>query len=157
MVRPCKCRHVCGHPQTTYFKPRGLPVSQLEEVVLTIDEFEAIRLADMEGLYQEQAAKSMHISRQTFGNILESAHRKIADAIINAKALKIEGGTVRMIHRHFHCSDCNHQWGQPPGTDLPVQCPECQGRNIRTARQGRCCKYGIESGKKRKHVRRTRT
>lgn len=92
MSRPFKCRRVCGNPKTEYFKPRGIPISSLEEVSLTIDEFEAIRLADLEGLYQEDAAKKMNISRQTFGNIIESAHKKIADSIVNAKALKIKGG-----------------------------------------------------------------
>jgi uncharacterized protein len=100
MPRPCKCRCVCGGPRVDYFKPRAIPVSELEEVVLTIDEFEAIRLADLEELYQEKAAKKMKISRQTFGNIVISAHNKIADAIVNAKALKIEGGVVRMMRKH---------------------------------------------------------
>jgi ArsR family transcriptional regulator len=65
-------------------------------VVLTIDEFEAVRLADLDGLYQEDAAKKMNVSRQTFGNIIESAHKKIADTIVNAKALRIKGGIVKM-------------------------------------------------------------
>ena len=92
MPRPFKCRHVCGTPGTDYFKPRGIPLSDLQEIGLTLDEFEAIRLADLEGLYQEDAAKRMGISRQTFGNIITTAHKKIADAIVNGKALKIEGG-----------------------------------------------------------------
>ena len=69
----------------------------LEEVNLTLDELEAIRLADLSELYQEDAAKKMNISRQTFGNIINSAHKKIADALLNAKALKIEGGTVERV------------------------------------------------------------
>jgi predicted DNA-binding protein (UPF0251 family) len=68
----------------------------LEEVNLTLDELEAIRLADSEGLYQEDAAKKMNISRQTFGNIVNSAHKKIADVLLHAKALRIEGGVVEM-------------------------------------------------------------
>ena len=92
MPRPFRCRRVYCRPDSTYFKPRGIPVDILEEVNLTLDEFEAIRLADLEGLYQEGAAKKMNISRQTFGNIIESAHKKIADSIVNAKALKIKGG-----------------------------------------------------------------
>lgn len=94
MPRPYKSRRVCCSPDVNYFKPRGIPVSLLEEVALTIDEFEAVRLADLEGLYQEDAAKQMDISRQTFGNIISVAHRKIADCLINAKALKVEGGPV---------------------------------------------------------------
>ena len=69
----------------------------LEEVNITLDELEAIRLADLGELYQEDAAKKMNISRQTFGNIINSAHKKIADALLNAKALKIEGGNIERV------------------------------------------------------------
>ena len=99
MPRPCKCRRICGNPQVDYFKPRGISLDTLEEVGLTIDEFEAIRLADLDGLYQEDAAKKMNISRQTFGNTIESAHKKIADAIVHGKALKIEGKRLTQDRR----------------------------------------------------------
>lgn len=94
MPRPKCCRNICGTPDRNYFKPRGIPSSELEEVILTLDEYEAIRLADFEQLYQEKAAAQMNISRQTFGRIIESAHKKIADVLISGKALKIEGGEV---------------------------------------------------------------
>ncbi|MDD5691442.1 MAG: DUF134 domain-containing protein [Candidatus Omnitrophica bacterium] len=97
MPRPCRCRRIRCKPDTTYFKPRGIPLDMLKEVNLTLDELEAVRLADWGGLYQEDAAKKMDISRQTFGNIINSAHKKIADVLLNAKALKIEGGTVKRI------------------------------------------------------------
>jgi len=97
MPRPCRCRRIRCKPDTNYFKPRGIPLDALEEVNLTLDELEAIRLADFTELYQEDAAKKMNISRQTFGNIINSAHKKIADALLNAKALKIEGGTVERV------------------------------------------------------------
>ena len=97
MARPCRCRRIRCDPDTNYFKPRGIPLDMLEEVNLTLDELEAIRLADWEGLYQEDAAKKMNISRQTFGNIINSAHKKIADILLNAKALKIEGGTIERV------------------------------------------------------------
>jgi len=103
MSRPCKCRCVCGNPHSDYFKPRGVPVCDLKEVGFALDEFEAVRLADLEGLYQEDAAKKMKISRQTFGNIIDSAHKKIADVIVNAKALRIEGGAVKMMRKHRMC------------------------------------------------------
>lgn len=90
MPRPRKFRHIGCRPGSVYFKPRGIPLTELEEVILTMDEVETIRLADLEGLYQEKAAARMKISRQTFGRILETAHSKIADAVINSKALKIE-------------------------------------------------------------------
>ncbi len=66
--------------------------------MLTLDEFEAVRLADFLGLYQEDGARNMNISRQTFGRIIDSAHKKIADMLINGKALKIEGGEVAINH-----------------------------------------------------------
>ena len=94
MPRPKYPRHVCGIPDKNYFKPRGIPASDLEEVILTLDEYEAIRLADYEQLYQEEAAGKMNISRQTFGRIIEAAHKKIADVLLNGKALKIKGGEV---------------------------------------------------------------
>ena len=97
MPRPCRCRRIRCKPDTTYFKPRGIPLDMLKEVNLTLDELEAVRLADWRGLYQEDAAKKMDISRQTFGNIINSAHKKIADVLLNAKALKIEGGIVKRI------------------------------------------------------------
>ena len=97
MPRPCKCRRIRCKPDTTYFKPRGIPVDELEEVILTLDELEAMRLADQCSYYQQIAAAKMNISRQTFGNIINSAHKKIADVILNAKALKIEGGAVKRV------------------------------------------------------------
>jgi predicted DNA-binding protein (UPF0251 family) len=77
-------------PNVFYFKPRGVPLTLLEENFLGLDELEAIRLADHEGLYHEEAAARMNISRPTFGRILNQARRKVAEAIIKGKALKIE-------------------------------------------------------------------
>ena len=90
MPRPVKPRRTCCKPDADYFKPRGISLKKLKEVSLTIDELEAVRLADLRSMYQEDAANSMNVSRQTFGNIINSAHRKIADALLNSKALKIE-------------------------------------------------------------------
>lgn len=92
-----KCnRHVTSLPDVTYYKPAGVPLRLMSEVVIHIDEIEAIRLADLEKDYQEDAAKKMNVSRQTFGRIIESAHKKIADALINGKAIKIEGGNITL-------------------------------------------------------------
>jgi predicted DNA-binding protein (UPF0251 family) len=96
MPRPRQCRRVAHLPQVTFYKPRGIPLSVLQHVSLTFDELEAIRLADFQGLYQDQAAEKMNISRQTLGRILESAHKKIADALVNGKALSIEGGAIEL-------------------------------------------------------------
>jgi len=90
MPRPKKNRCVQCRPDSTYFKPRGIPLVDLEEVSITMDELEAIRLADYEGLYHEDAASKMKISRQTFGRILTSAHKKVASCLLKGKALKIE-------------------------------------------------------------------
>ena len=97
MPRPCRCRNIRCKPDSNFFKPKGVPLESLEEVNLTLDELEAVRLADYEGLYQEDASKKMNISRQTFGNIIHSAHKKIADVLLHAKALKIDGGTVKRV------------------------------------------------------------
>ena len=130
MPRPIKVRRVACCPEENYYKPRGIPVAELEEVVLSTDELEAIRLADLDGLYQEKAAGNMNISRQTFGNIIRSAHLKIADALVNGKALKIEGGVVAIEERRFSCQDCNHEWTLPFGTGRPLDCPQCRSKNI---------------------------
>ena len=90
MTRPCKPRRICCRPGAYYFKPAGIPLFELEESVLSMAEAEALRLADSLGLYQDAAARKMGISRQTFGNTIKTARRKIADAIVNGKALRIE-------------------------------------------------------------------
>jgi uncharacterized protein len=97
MPRPRVCRRVGFKPHTTYFKPAGVRMIRLKEVVLTVDEFEAIRLKDLKSLDQEKAAKSMNISQPTFHRLVLSSRKKIADAIVNGKAIKIEGG-----HFKFH-------------------------------------------------------
>ena len=103
MPRPVSERRVRGGIAAALFKPAGLPTRSLEEVVLGLDGAEAIRLADLEGLYQEAAARRMGVSRQTFGRILEEAHRVVADALINGKALRIEGGQiVEQEEKHMH-------------------------------------------------------
>lgn len=92
MARPCKNRKIISEPRTYYFKPRAVPLCELEETVLRLDEFQALKYAELDGKDQTAAAAAMKISRQTFGNILASARRKLADAVVNGKALKIEGG-----------------------------------------------------------------
>jgi len=156
MARPRNCRRVGLLPESHYFKPRGIPLSLLEEVILTVDEFEAVRLADLDGLYQEQAAEKMNVSRQTFGRIIESAHKKVAEALVKGKALKIEGGEFEMAAmRKYRCDECQHSWELPYGTGRPEGCPSCKSGNIHGAEedkgfarkaqrgQGRCCR-GIQ-------------
>ena len=134
MPRPFKCRKVGRQPGVAYFKPCGVPACRVEEVVLAVDEFEAIRLADLDGLYQDDAAKRMNISRQTFGNIVGSAHKKIADAIVNGKAIKIEGGIYQIEQMSkFRCNECEHQLEVAYGLVRPQKCPKCQGTKIHRA------------------------
>ena len=96
MPRPKKCRWINDHPQVTYFKPQGIPMRVLDQVDLGVDEFESIRLADFEGLSQEEAAPHMNVSRATFGRIVTQARSKIGDALVNGKAIRIEGGEVSL-------------------------------------------------------------
>ena len=96
MPRPFCSRRIAGRPVASIFEPVGIPLRALEEVVMTLDEFEAIRLADLDDQYQEQAADQMGVSRATFSRIVDSAHHKLADAIVHGKALRIEGGPVHL-------------------------------------------------------------
>ena len=96
MPRPLKCRRVEFMPGVTYFKPAGIPMRMLEEVMLSLEEAEAVRLKDLEGLEQADGAESMNVSRPTFQRVLASARRKIADALLNGKAIRIEGGNYEM-------------------------------------------------------------
>ena len=99
MPRPRRRRRIRFQPDVTYFKPAGVGISELEESIITFDEFEAVRLKDLEGLDQIEAAKKMGVSQPTFQRIYESARGKIAEALVNWKALKVEGGSYRMMGR----------------------------------------------------------
>jgi predicted DNA-binding protein (UPF0251 family)/predicted Fe-Mo cluster-binding NifX family protein len=94
MPRPVNERRLDAAIPARVMKPAGVLARELEEVLLGLDEAEALRLADLEGLYQVAAARSMGVSRQTFGRIIETARRKLVDAVLNGKALRIEGGEV---------------------------------------------------------------
>ncbi|MEW6753342.1 MAG: DUF134 domain-containing protein [Candidatus Latescibacterota bacterium] len=96
MPRPCCLRHIGVRPCAVYYKPAGIPLSTLEEVVLTLDELESLRLADLEGLYQEEAAAEMGISRPTFSRVVSQARRKVAEALVHGRALRLAGGAVVM-------------------------------------------------------------
>jgi predicted DNA-binding protein (UPF0251 family) len=94
MPRPRCLRWIGGVPNCSFFKPAGFPARTLEVIVLNLDEFEALKLADLKGLYQEEAAKQMNISRPTFTRLVASARKKSAQALAEGKALRIEGGPV---------------------------------------------------------------
>jgi predicted DNA-binding protein (UPF0251 family) len=135
--RPRCPRRVAAPPQFTYFKPAGVPVSRLAEVALSVDELEALRLADLEGLYQDDAAARMGVSRPTFARIVEASRRKVAEALVEGRALRIAGGPVAFAgQRLFRCAACGHRWSLPFGTGRPEGCPACESRNFRRTDPG---------------------
>jgi len=132
MVRPQKNRRVAFNPAISYFKPRGIPMMQLEEVRLTVDEREAIRLSDLLGMSHEEAGHCMGVSRATFGRIIQKGRRAIADALINGKAINVAGGNYRIVSqtRIFKCKGCNHMWQEEKGTGRPRRCPQCKQNDL---------------------------
>ncbi len=132
MVRPQKDRMVAFNPEISYFKPRGIPMIDLEEVDLTVDEREALRLSDLMGMSHEEAGRRMGVSRATFGRIIQRARRAVADALINGKAINVAGGNFKLIEqaRIFCCNTCGHQWEEPSGTGRPPGCPACRKKDF---------------------------
>ncbi len=127
MSRPPKCRRVNFMPGITYFKPAGIPLRMLDEIRLTVEEIEAIRLKDLEDLDQEQCAEKMNISRPTFQRVLESARKKLAEALLSGKAIRIEGGNFEMAPLHFTCPT-GHEWEAPFEVAMKAaqqSCPVC--------------------------------
>jgi len=124
--RPC-CKRVEEMPGVSYFKPRAVPLSVLEEVVLSVEELEALRLAHKEGLYQQAAAERMAVSRATFGRVLDAAHRKVTRALVEGCALRIEGGSFCMIGPE-RCERCPAKAAQAQGTPSP--CDVCPVKGI---------------------------
>ena len=132
MGRIPKWRRVNFIPQITYFKPAGVPLASLQEVCLSIEEAEATRLKDLEELEQEECAQRMNISRTTFARVLSSARQKVADALLNGKAIRIEGGNFEMAIRRFRCLN-DHEWDVPfeVMVNAPPQfCPTCSTPSI---------------------------
>ena len=132
MGRIPRWRRVAAIPQVTYFKPAGIPARILEETRLSVEEAEAIRLRDLEEMEQEECARKMNISRPTFHRVLASARHKLADALLNGKAIRIEGGNFEMVERRFRCLE-GHEWDVPfeqMVTAPPESCPTCKTPNI---------------------------
>ena len=110
-----------------------------EAVSLTYDELEALRLADYEGMYQEQAALRMKVSRATFGNIVNAAHKKVADFLVNSKRLNIAGGEVNVGTCRFICRVCKKTFSVSALAHRPVECPHCKSRTF-------CCEKKMKLG-----------
>jgi predicted DNA-binding protein (UPF0251 family) len=119
MARPPSPRNIAGRPVATLFKPGGVPA--LAQIRMALDEFEAIRLADLEALEHAQAARRMGVSRQTFGRVLGGARRKVAQALVLGQALRIEGAPGGEGGRP-RCPYCSHPCRATKG---PEACAAC--------------------------------
>ena len=138
MARPAKPRFVTGEPCVDFFKPRGIPLRELEEERLSVEELEALKLADIEGLYQEDAAERMEVSRPTFQRVLKSARGKVARCLVEGKALGIEGGNYVLAGegKTFECLSCENSWEEPFGSGVracETVCPKCGEMTVRRA------------------------
>ncbi|RKY55839.1 MAG: hypothetical protein DRP89_02510 [Candidatus Neomarinimicrobiota bacterium] len=130
MSRPIKKRTVQEPPKIQGMKPIGVPASFLENIVLSIDEYEAIRLADYEGLEHEKAAEIMGISRPTFSRLIDKARSKLADSIVAVKELIIEGGSFSFVNDLIRCLDCGEISRFVNPNFIPETCPNCKSANI---------------------------
>ncbi len=129
MPRPKKKRNIICDPDVCYFKPRGVPLRKLTGVSLTVDEYEALRLADLMGLSHEAAGEHMGVSRATFGRIVQKARMTVADALVNGMAIRIEGGEYRTPEGEiveFFCNKCNRQWHSTVSASKSMSCPICK-------------------------------
>jgi uncharacterized protein len=128
MPRPQKMRRIYGDFEADYFKPRGRRMSELEEIDLEADELEALRLADLEDRYQNDAAELMGVSRQTFGNIIKRAHQKVADALINGKAIRF----TPVVSGRMRCRGCGRRWAETAQVQERENCPVCESDAVET-------------------------
>jgi len=142
-MRPKKERIVKHPPIHSAFKPIGCRKNSLETVLLSLDEFEAIRLADLEGNEHSEAAEKMEISRSTFTRLIEKARKKIADFIVSGKLLTIEGGIIHFRANKYQCKSCAKifpiDWNEED-----KKCPECGSENLISIAEnfghGKCCR-----------------
>ena len=155
MPRPPRSRRVHGPPRFVSFKPAGVPRRMLEQVLLRVDQFEALRLADYEKLSQADAAEAMGISPATFSRLIESARYSLAQAIIEGKRLDIEGGAVDYVHTLQRCEDCGDEAlielksGKTAGKNSSHPCRHCGSENVEDLVEA--MKKGNEMPEKREH------
>ncbi|MBN2278976.1 MAG: DUF134 domain-containing protein [Candidatus Marinimicrobia bacterium] len=129
-MRPAKERIVEKPPKIQGMKPMGVPGRLLEKISLSIDEYEAIRLSDFEGMDHKASSEYMNISRPTFTRLLQSGHQKIADAIVNVKDLIIEGGNYSFTKILIRCLDCKAVSDIGAYHTDETLCPECNSTNV---------------------------
>lgn len=142
MARPKKPRIIKGPPIFNQFKPSGIPMRQLEQIELSIEEYEAIRLADYRGLDQDEAAKRMEISRPTFTRLIEKARKKASAMFVEGKGLFINGGSIHFNENIIKCLDCGHV-AKVNIEKVLKKCEECGSASISDFAlkygHGRCC------------------
>lgn len=130
MIRSKKIRNVLHPPKILYFSPHGILLKDSNDVILTVDEYEAIRLAGYKKLKQKTAAKRMNVSRPTFTRIVESARKKIAEALTMGKTIRIEGGNFIFLKNRIRCIDCSNVWEIEGMPRINLHCPSCGGINL---------------------------
>jgi predicted DNA-binding protein (UPF0251 family) len=133
MPRPKKCRRVGFIPKCLRFVPYGTEQEASGEIVVSIEEMEAVRLSDFEGLEQNECAKNMGISRGTFQRIIKAARQKIADALINGKPIRIDGGCYKRGHCTLICKCCGYQWQDlydEDGGNSREKCLRCESSEL---------------------------
>jgi predicted DNA-binding protein (UPF0251 family) len=132
MPRARKKRCIYVDTNARYFKPRGVPLEQLDIIRLTFEELEAIRLKDLIGLEQTEASEKMGVSQPTFHRILKEARNKVSDALVNSKAIEIFGGDYEMGNNQFRCINCGHFWETDTDSkEEVIRCPKCNGTNVK--------------------------
>ena len=129
MSRSKSNRIVQEPPLFSDFKPVGVRGQDLEKMLLTLDEFEAVRLADYVGLSHITASYEMGISRSTFTRIIEQARKKVAEFIIKGKILTIEGGSIHFRNNIIRCQNCGHMFKIKIGKTMK-ECPACHSMNL---------------------------
>ncbi|MEN8204029.1 MAG: DUF134 domain-containing protein [Bacteroidota bacterium] len=142
MPRPQYNRIVFEPPVYSDFKPIGAKGGDLKKIILTLDEFEAFRLADQQGLSHAMAADEMGISRSTFSRLIEKSRKKVADFLIRGGTLSIEGGSVHFRANIIQCKGCGHMFRIEIEKEIKI-CPECQSNKIINLAgsfgHGKCC------------------
>lgn len=139
MARPTKYRRVAFIPENNHFVPAGRPRCQVEEIELKVEELEAMRLKDIENLNQEEAAKKMAVSRQTFQNIIDSARHKVALALTQGRGIRINGGNFTTYHCRYQCSSCEETYEINYAQDKHI-CPSCGSKEVLCTRKEKGCK-----------------
>lgn len=147
MPRPKNNRMVQEPPLFVEFKPTGIAGKNLQQTWLSLDEFEAVRLADYEGMSHEEAANEMHVSRPTFSRLVDRARSKIAGFLVRGELLTIDGGNIHFKNNILRCLDCGHMF-KTTMLKTVTQCPGCHSDRLENLAggfgHGKCCSHRNE-------------